>query len=289
MAKMTDAQKEERRVQREETKRIEAQTQRNVAIAQRREFDIKAERARHLPSPTRWFKVDDMVQYGNHHNTRILEVFDGGKFYEVYNWGIIEKGTQGAGNSTNSTTITPWIDLYVITSIPVDKLFKRNIYQLNYSQQGIDSLLHKVYGYGVDFDADYQRELEWSDEDKTSLIDSIMTSRDIGKFLFMELDYDDTGVSDQIIDGKQRLTTICEFYEDRFVWRGLKFSELSYSDRRCFEHKNVNVAQVNQMPRETILELFLFVNDTGKSIAASHIDKVKGMLAEVRTQAEVTT
>jgi hypothetical protein len=222
-----------------------------------------------------------MVEYGNHENVKIIEVFDDGKFYEVYIWGIIPEGTQGAGNPTKSKQFCAWYKLFKLKETPNREILsKKNKFKLHYSQQCISSLLCKVYHFGVDFDADYQREIVWTMEDKLSLIDSIMESRDIGKFLFMELPVKVGKPHNQIVDGKQRLTTICEFYEDKFKWRGKYYSELSRTDRSHFENRAVSIAEIDTMPRRNILELFLFVNDTGKQISKEHLDKVKNMLNE---------
>jgi hypothetical protein len=169
----------------------------------------------------------------------------------------------------------------------IPNLFKENEFHLNFSNQSIEGLLTKVYSFGVDFEAEYQRELVWTSEDKTLLIDSIMDSRDIGKFLFMRLPFTSSNTPMyQIVDGKQRLTTICEFFEDRFVWRGRKFSELSGYDRCRLTDHLVSVSEVNELSREKSLELFLFVNDTGKPISKEHLDTVRGMLNDVKEGAE---
>ena len=278
MTKLTEEQKKKRA----ETRRLNELKRKEERKVQFRLSQIKDAQGWCTPEPTRFFEKDELVEFGNHQNSKILEVFDGGKFYEVYSWGIIPKGTQGAGNPTSSTNFIPWFSLYKKDGQQTEEsFFSRNKFQLNYMQQGISSLLNKVYGYGVDFDAEYQRELVWDDDDKTALIDSISEGRDIGKFLFMDLPFESGKPVDQIVDGKQRLTTICEFYEDRFVWRGKKFSELNHSDQFLFTEKAVSVAEVKTMPRKDILELFLFVNDTGKPIAREHLDKVKTMLTDI--------
>ena len=77
---------------------------------------------------------------------------------------------------------------------------------------------------------DYQRDYVWELSDKQLLIDSIFNNIDIGKFAFIHLDYktwNKTGYAYEILDGKQRLKTIIDFYENRFSYKGIYYNDLS--------------------------------------------------------------
>ena len=68
----------------------------------------------------------------------------------------------------------------------------------------------------------YQRNEVWSSTQKKGLIDSILNDIDLPKIYLHERDgkYD-------VVDGKQRITTLKEFMNDSFKVGGKKFSELS--------------------------------------------------------------
>ena len=268
---------QEQKSKRSENKRLKKEKQEAKREQDHREASIVQIRAEFIPPPTRIFALHEKVKFGGHQETEIIEIFDNGIFYEVLCTGVVPRDQQNAGSPIYVKHMVEWLSLFKITT-NTEVLSKKNDFNLRYMQQTIESLLHRTYHFGVDFNAKYQRELVWTNEDKVLLIDSIMVRRDIGKFLFTKLPYEDGGPYLQIVDGKQRLTTICDYYTDKFKWKERFYSELSIFDRRQFTDKTVNVGEVDNMPKTDILKLFLFVNDTGKPISKSHLEKVKKML-----------
>jgi hypothetical protein len=137
----------------------------------------------------------------------------------------------------------------------------------------------------MNFNPDYQRELVWSDEDKTSLLDSIFNNIDIGKFSIISIDFQKKGFDFdkdymyEILDGKQRLTTLKEFYEDRFVYRGRKYSELNIKDRFHFDQYPISKGEVRELKdRNDIYRYFLKLNTGGKPMPQSQIEKVRNLI-----------
>ena len=143
----------------------------------------------------------------------------------------------------------------------------------------IDSLIHKVYHAGVDFNPGYQRDLVWTMEQKLSLIDSIFNNVDIGKFTFINHDYSPSRTFHyEILDGKQRLSTICEFYEDRFAWNGKKFSELCFEDAYQFTRFPIIQGEVGEITEQQIYRLFVKMNTSGTPVSQEHMDKIKSLI-----------
>lgn len=69
-----------------------------------------------------------------------------------------------------------------------------------------------------DYSAVYQREKVWSEEKKSFLIDSILKNYPIPPVFFrMKIDQDSGMTLYDVIDGKQRLTTIVDFIEGKVV------------------------------------------------------------------------
>lgn len=121
----------------------------------------------------------------------------------------------------------------------------------------------------------------WEQEDKELLIDSIFNNIDIGKFVLVHLlndEWIESGCSYVILDGKQRLNTIIEFYENRLKYNGKYFNELSRKDQRVFTNHTVAVANVDESDKKIILKYFLLLNRTGKSMSNVHLEKIEQML-----------
>ena len=139
----------------------------------------------------------------------------------------------------------------------------------------------KQYGFGIDFDPDYQRGYVWNDTDKELLLDSVFKNIDIGKFVLIHLsdeEWHERGLGYEILDGKQRLSTLIEFYENKLTYKGKYYNDLSRKDKRAFTEHQVAVAEVREMDKQTVLKYFLMLNRTGKSMDESHLIEVEKML-----------
>lgn len=272
MTKMTEEQKAQRKIEREakaEQKRFEDNLQQSLERA-RNPFTPK--------NPTYFFEVGEEVRYGAITKTVIKEVLDDGMIYRIEKTSVA-----GPNERKRPTTIeedyVSWIDIRKKEGRSETILSQKEEMFLNYMQQDISSILNKVYHFGVDMNPDYQRDHVWELSDKISLIDSIMNNSDIGKFLFNRRDYVDAETPlYEIIDGKQRVSAILEFIEDRFEYKGLKFSQMHLRDQHQIKGKVVNIAEVQNSTKEQLINLFIKVNTSGRIMSKDHLDKVRKML-----------
>lgn len=227
----------------------------------------------YIPKPSHILNIGDEVIVGNLQDCVIEEVLDDGKIYKIdytkvdnnYGRPIITKHQKGYFS---------WLSVRK-KSNKSESFIKNRDLRINYSQQSIDSLLHKVYYFGVDFEPDYQREYVWNEEDKVALIDSIFNHVEIGKFVFI-----DRGALNpyEILDGKQRLRTLCDYYEDRFKYNGCYYSDLCKDDQYHFRDYPVSVAELPSLTKEQTLRYFLMLNTTGKQMSKEQLNKVRRML-----------
>lgn len=228
--------------------------------------------------PTRKFKVDERIIYGAHKETYVREICENGLYY------LIESMSVKRSRDTepqDELRYVPWMELDKYNEVRETSFAKKEDYRINQNNSMLSSLLHKVYHSGVDFDVEYQREHVWTKHDKVALIDSIFNNIDIGKFVFVQRDYSFRGKLYEIIDGKQRLTAICEFYEDRFKYKGKFFSELSPSDRNVFEDHPIVYGYLVNPSKRAIFETFIKLNTCGKPMKNKHIEHVKDLLNEI--------
>ena len=137
----------------------------------------------------------------------------------------------------------------------------------------------------------YQRGFVWTLEDKQSFINSIYNEMDCGKIVIRKYSWDELAKQtdpekcyfNEIIDGKQRLSTIIAFMNDEFPdSNGYLFSELSKNAQRTFESSQcVGYAEFNgYVSDEDILKQFLMINHTGVPQSKEHIDFVRGLLED---------
>ncbi len=147
----------------------------------------------------------------------------------------------------------------------------------------IESLRKEARRAKIDMDPPYQRRGRlWSDTDKAYLIDSILNGYDIPKLYMADFTWGDSQLNGKklpyaIIDGKQRLEAIFDFFDSRitlnedFVYLpnpALQLAGLSYKDLQQnyaevaeeFDNYNLFVMSVAAQTSGPINELFVRLN-----------------------------
>ena len=233
-----------------------------------------------IPQPTYKFNVGDRVEIGNLRDVYISAIYNDHKIYEI-DYTSIDNNYGKPITNVHQWMYVKWVDIRAYSEGKPESLIANSDIRLNYTQTTLGGLLSKAYSFGINFEPEYQREFIWNLEDKISLIDSIFNNVDIGKFTFIYYEseqWQETGFGYEILDGKQRLRAILDYYEDRFRYKGKLFSELSYRDRWHFESYGVVNAEAHNLTREQILRYFIMLNTGGRIMAKEQIDKVRGML-----------
>jgi len=135
-----------------------------------------------------------------------------------------------------------------------------------------------------------KKEEQWQLSQKVRLIDSIYNRVDIGKIVFRKRSWDwvekavksgrrDVAFND-VVDGKQRITTILEFIQDKFADSyGNFFSDLSGKAQQEFtSYGNLILCELpEQTTDQEVIDLFLGVNHTGIPQSEEHINFVKSL------------
>lgn len=278
--KMTEAEKQTTRNRKKHIRLID-----QCIFAKNQSFE-KIERAVAcgLRQPTYFFKVGDRVKWGNWDWVAILEVHN--LYYKVFR--VTEdvrygdhKGAKFEIDYLLWTEIRPYRTTEQSTENP--RLEENEDIRFTYSQRDMRSLLHLNYhGSGLDLNPDYQRELVWTEDQKVALIESIFRNIDIGKFTIIRRPFRSRLVHYyEILDGKQRVQALMDFYECRFKYKGLTYNDLHWRDQIHFMGYSVNWAETEPLTDEQKYRYFLKLNVTGTPIDPKHIEKVKKLLENV--------
>lgn len=236
-----------------------------------------------IPDPAYTFEVGDRCIYGAFDWSGVLEVCDGGKYYKLFSINFVKKSNMG-----EYTSFKIHYEVWFRLSIYRDSWDDTPIFQedddifFGYSQRDMRSLLSLVFKqYGIDLEPEYQRGLVWSEAQKWLLIDSIFKNIDIGKFTIIKRPWGDdhnkpaTPKLWEMLDGKQRITALWEFYTGQFKYKGKYFHELHPLDRYHFKQYRVNYAECDPLTDEQKYRYFLKLNTTGVPIEKEHIERVK--------------
>lgn len=145
----------------------------------------------------------------------------------------------------------------------------------------------------IDMDPPYQRRGKlWSDSDKAYLIDSIINGYDVPKLYMADFTWGESKLNLKnlpyaIIDGKQRMEAIFDFFDGNIVLNkdfiylenpDLKLGGLGYQDlksnypqiREDFDNSNLMIMSVQAQSEEPIHELFVRLNRS-KSLTGAEI------------------
>ena len=249
-----------------------------------RELSFIEDRVQYINEPTYSFNIGDEVIYGSLKKSVIKEVLYDGKVY-----GLLCTATDNNyGNPYDYQTyrIVAWMDIRVIKQNE-SNFAKNQDLRINFNNSTIESLIHTYYNFGINMNPDYQRDYVWAIEDKLLLIDSIFNNIDIGKIVLIHHStstWTESGYGYEILDGKQRLNALVEFYEDRFSYMGKYYSDLSGMDKYTFKNHPIDIGNIEEFDKKVILKYFLMLNRTGKVMDQKHLDKVEQMYQELCTE-----
>jgi len=229
--------------------------------------------------PNYLYKVGEAVILGNQPDCRVEEVLMSGKLIHISH---ADRGTT-YGNPYDNKRRLPmlvwWMDLEPISTVE-NTNFRRPYIHTNYTTTPLDSLVHTIYRRGLITSPTYQRDYVWSLEDKQRLVQSIFNRADIGKFLFLEHPYPENRL--EVIDGKQRLDAIREFYEGRFEFKGKTWFQLSPEDKNAFMDVMTQSGTLNAelVKKSDVLWLFLTINAGGVPQTEEHLAHARKLYEE---------
>lgn len=275
--KLTEEEKEEKR-QREQAERDENNRQREIQNI------IETVKKAGLPkSPRKVFFVNQEVvtPMSGHISGKVVEIISEGVYEVEYTYRTTKPHSKET-HVLSGKRAFGWWDLFLPSEKECDLEYKEPL-RLQFMQQSIDSLIHRFFAYwGLDMNPRYQREIVWTHDQKIELLDSIFSGLDIGKFVFINIPYGKGDYGYEILDGKQRLSTILEFYNDEWTYKGYYYSELSPMLKYKFEGLSVSVAEMRDdvATEKNILEYFIRLNKTGTPMDREHLQRVEKMLKD---------
>ena len=281
--KMTEEEKAQAKIKREAKKKekikLENEARKQGLLNQK----LKDLRDYPATSPRYTFKVGDSVlpKSARWEDLKVLEVLDQGKIYLIEYTST--NNNYGNPIKYQEKNYVSWMDLIDPHEEKASSNFNQrgNTLDISFHNHCLSDLSSKYYKFGVEMNPDYHRDLLWSEEDKISLIDSIFKGVEIGKFAFISLPWKENSPSYEILDGKQRMNALIDFYEDKFKYKGFYFSQLTTPDRYYFLDYNITVGKTNeQITQDQKYQYFLRLNTTGKPQDKSHLEKVEELLTK---------
>jgi len=222
------------------------------------------------------FIVGEEVYYGNLHNCIVTKVWGDGRLYSLE----VDVPYTKTEELNRVERIAYWFDLYKMDTpnqLDAAKLVEQKCY-LTYKQVrsiDLDSLHRMSIGCGFVMNNEYQRDYVWKDAEKVSLIDSIFKGLGIGSVSCITHEFPNTTI--EVIDGQQRITTILDFMQDGFSYKGKFWSDLTFRDRGFFSNTHITqeTHEAKYLKKSDILHMFLCANVAGVAQDESHLRMVE--------------
>jgi hypothetical protein len=144
-----------------------------------------------------------------------------------------------------------------------------------YRNGSVSSLMSR-YLRGLEDNPDYQRGYVWTMQDKARLLESLFMGREIGRFAFVTHKYPKL---DEVLDGKQRLNCLFEFYTSQISYQGIYWHQLSPRDRDRIESRSIQWVDLpgERYKKSDLLRIFLEVNAAGVPQTPEHLAKVEAL------------
>jgi hypothetical protein len=232
-----------------------------------------------IPPPTRSFNIGDPVKIGALNNAVVEEILFGGLAYKIRHDSIV---TREVNKGFRMAQVFVWTDVFNENRYKVDYEPFRVVddIELENSSTDISGLVSMFLNQGIDTNPPYQRDLVWTDSQKDQLLDSIFNNINIGAFCLCRIPHSEgINYTYEIVDGKQRLTTIVDFFLDKFKYRGKLFSELHHLDTYHFMSYPISLNRThNILTQEKKYRLFIKMNTCGTPMPESHINHVKSLI-----------
>lgn len=216
---------------------------------------------KYLPPPNNAFEIGEKVAIGSLIDPIIVGKSDCNRVYAI--------------EANNTIVSFVWDKLFHLNDNPQLMRPRDVLDRSSMTSRCIDDLFNMRFHSGVLDDPVYQRDLVWAPHQKELLISSIFDRADIGKLTVIRLPYEADMPSYEIIDGKQRLTTITDFMVNRFKISNLYWKDLCSRDRREFGDHIVAVSIIEgKLTELDKVNFFLRLNQTGVPQTAEHMQLV---------------
>lgn len=141
------------------------------------------------------------------------------------------------------------------------------------NNQKIIELYNKLKKEELNPQPSYQRKLVWRKQHKYKFIETILLNFPFPEIYIApgELNTDTLILTDQIVDGQQRLTTIANYIEGKDVFSLAaipikKFSELSKTEKEDFLNYEISVRYLKNASEDQVREIFQRINSTEYSL-----------------------
>lgn len=165
-----------------------------------------------------------------------------------------------------------------------NKLYTRPSYLTTVHPCNIGTILHHLNEKDFDLNAHYQRDYVWGPKERFELMESILSDRPIGSVCVTIRDKSLNEGYLEVVDGKQRITTIQKFVNNEFDHRGYYWRDLDRTEQNQIKHIKIGWILLEMRDEQAIvddsviLDYFYGVNFTGQPQSEEHKNHIINLM-----------
>lgn len=121
---------------------------------------------------------------------------------------------------------------------------------------------------------EFQRNLVWTSKHKEAFIDTILKGLPFPEIYIAQkgVDLDTLETQEVVVDGQQRLSSICEYIQDSNFCKTIKkYSELTPDEKKAFLNYDVTIRDLKDVSSEIIKDIFRRINQTKYNLSPIEI------------------
>jgi len=229
----------------------------------------------YLGTPNRSFEIGDKVRtpMAGHIEGEVIEKHPEHPLYRVK-----VKFKHKKEEIIEQIVVFAWYELSCEVTRQNTQFRKERNFFTSGTTRTLDGLILDAFSFGFDGDLPYQRGYVWMRDDEEALIDSIFRNINIGSFAINRREFKEDQKGYDVIDGKQRLHTLCSYVRGDFSYQGVFFHDLSNADRTYFNQTVVTIIEARELTLKQQMEWFIELNTRGKDVEQEHIREVEKLL-----------
>lgn len=189
-------------------------------------------------------------------------------------------------------TIDGVVFTFTGNAVPIQKRLQKELsYNEQFESSVLTTSLKRVYQWykdkQVDLNPIYQRDLVWTHEQKEHYLINLFESRaSIEPTVVQYYEADTDNEIYEVLDGKQRLSTLFDFIENKISVNGLYFKDLHDADQKFLMNHDVKYRRIisekdsGDLDIKTKLQLFYEINLYGTKMSDEDLGRVQSLLKD---------
>lgn len=178
--------------------------------------------------------------------------------------------------------------------VPIQKRLQKELsYNERFDSAVLTSSLKRIYQWykynQVDLNPVYQRDLVWTQEQKEHYLINLFESRASIEPTIVQYYEEETGNEIyEVLDGKQRLSTLFDFIDNKISVNGLYFKDLHNDDQKFLMNFSVKYRRImsekdsGDLDIKTKLQLFYEINLYGTKMSDEDLERVESLLKDTK-------